>query len=344
MASSGWRLAVPRPSCDSAAVPGIGLITNPRSRLNRRDPSRIQRLGYLIGAHGQAEATCSLDDLHRACEDFHRERIDILGISGGDGTLHHTLTAMIRAYGTDSLPPIAILRGGTMNTVAASFGIRGATPRLLFELIDKHKRGQPFDEFTRPLLQVGDTYGFIFGNGLIYNFLEAYYETGHPSPAVAARLVAQAASSAVFGGALARRLYRRVHARVTVDGETWARQDFSVVAASVVDQIGLGFRPFYRTRDRVDRFQVLGIHTDVAGFISELPRVRAGAPMRRDKVIDALAQEVLFESDEDIGYTIDGDTYVSKRGEGLRVALGPTIRLIRLTGDARGEEQLFAEN
>ncbi len=94
-------------------MPGIGLITNPRSRLNRRDPSRIQRLGYLIGAHGQAEATRSLDDLHRACEDFHRERIDILGISGGDGTLHHTLTAMIRAYGTEPLPPIAILRGGT---------------------------------------------------------------------------------------------------------------------------------------------------------------------------------------------------------------------------------------
>src|SRR3982751_5036060 len=100
-------------------MPGIGLITNPRSRVNRKDPSRLRRLGYLIGSHGQSQATRSLDDLHRVCEDFHRERIDVLGISGGDGTMHHTLTAMVRAYGTDPLPPVAIPRGGTMNTVAA---------------------------------------------------------------------------------------------------------------------------------------------------------------------------------------------------------------------------------
>jgi len=318
-------------------VPGIGLITNPRSRLNKRDPSRIKRLSYLIGSHGQAEATKSLDDLHRACEDFHKERIEILGISGGDGTLHHTLTAMTRAYGDDPLPPVAILRGGTMNTVATSFGIRGATPRLLFELIDKHKRHQAFDTFERSLLRIDDTVGFIFGNGLIYNFLEAYYESPEPSPTVAAKLVAQAASSALFGGPLARRLYRRVRAHVTVDGERWARQDYGVIAAAVVEQIGLGFRPFYRLHDKPDAFQLLGIHTDVVGFISELPRVRAGAPMRRDKVIDALAYEAVIESDDELGFTVDGDTYLRRRVE---LGVGPKVTFIRLTGDARGEEQL----
>ncbi len=319
-------------------MPGIGLITNPRSRVNRRYPERIRRLGYLIGAHGSAEATQSLDDLHRVCQEFHKERIEILGISGGDGTLHHTLTAMVRAYGDDPLPKVAILRGGTMNTVAASFGIRGETPRLLFELIDKHRRGQAFDVFTRPLLKIGDAFGFIFGNGLIYNFLEAYYDTPHPSPAVAARLVAQGSASAVVGGPLARRLYRRVQARVTVDGETWARTDFGVIAAAVVEQIGLGFRPFYRLHDRPAAFQILGIHTDVVGFIAELPRIFAGAPMRRDKVIDALARQVVLESDEELGYTIDGDTYTC-RGR-LEIGLGPSVELIRLSGDARGEEQL----
>jgi len=306
--------------------------------VNRRDPSRIRRLGYLIGAHGSAQATRSLDDLHRVCEDFHKERIDVLGISGGDGTLHHTLTAMIRAYGPDPLPPVAILRGGTMNTVATSFGIRGQTPRLLFELIDKHSRGLPFDTFSTPLLRVGDAFGFIFGNGLIYNFLEAYYETGDPSPAVAARLLAAGSASALVGGALARRLYRRVHAQVTVDGEVWARQDFGVIAAAVVEQIGLGFRPFYRLHDRPGCFQILGIHTDVVGFISELPRIFAGAPMRRDKVIDSLATEVVIQSDSEIGYTVDGDTYVVR--DRLELGVGPRVTLIRLSGDARAESPL----
>ena len=77
----------------------------------------------------------------------------------------------------------------------------------------------------------------------------------------------------------------------------------------------------------------------MVGFIAELPRIRAGAPMRRDKVIDALARTAVFESDEEIGYTIDGDTYLAKGR--LELGIGPTIRLIRLTGDARGEERLL---
>jgi diacylglycerol kinase (ATP) len=321
-------------------VPGIGLITNPRSRLNRRDPARLRRLGYLIGSHGLAEATRSLDDLYRVCEEFKRERIEILGISGGDGTLHHTLTAVIRTYENQPLPLIAILRGGTMNTVANSFGIKGSTPKLLFELVDKHRRGltHELDIFEHEILQVGDRYGFIFGNGVIYNFLHEYYATQHPSPATAAQLVARGALSTIVSGPLAHRLYRRFQARVIVDGDPWARQDFATVAASVVEQIGLGFRPFYRIHDQPGTFAILGIHASAFGFVSELGRIFTGRPMRRDKVIDAVAREALFESEHPLEYTIDGDTYVAE-GQ-LLLRSGPRLRFIRLTGDAVGEASL----
>jgi diacylglycerol kinase family enzyme len=321
-------------------MPGIGLITNPRSRVNKRDPGRARRLGYLIGSHGTAEATKSLDDLYRVCEEFKKERIDVLGISGGDGTMHHTLTAMIKTYGEQPLPLVAILRGGTMNTVANSFGIRGETPNLLFELVDKHRRGLTgeLEVFEQELLKIGDNYGFIFGNGLIYNFLHEYYSTGHPSPATAASLVLRGSVSSAVNGPLAQRLYRRFRARVWVDGDLWARTDFATVAASVVKQIGLGFRPFYRCDEQPGRFAILGIHTDAFGFVSELGRIRAGRPMRRDKVIDAVAKEAIFESETPLEYTIDGDTYV---GEGkLALGIGPRVRFIRLTGDATGEAPL----
>ncbi len=222
-------------------MPGIGLITNPRSRANVRDPSKPLKLGHLIGTHGQAEATRSLDDLYRVCEEFKKERIDVLGISGGDGTMHHTLTAMIKTYGDQPMPPVAILRGGTMNTIANSLGIHGRTPQLLFELVDKHRRGQALDVLERPILQIGDKYGFIFGNGIIYNFLHEYYATGAPSPSTAARLILGAAASTMVNGPLSRRIYRRFRARVTADGDRWACEDFITVAAACVEQIGLGF-------------------------------------------------------------------------------------------------------
>jgi hypothetical protein len=38
-------------------MPGIGVITNPRSRVNKKDPSKMRQLGYLLGSRGSAEAT-----------------------------------------------------------------------------------------------------------------------------------------------------------------------------------------------------------------------------------------------------------------------------------------------
>jgi diacylglycerol kinase (ATP) len=319
-------------------VPGIGLITNPRSRVNKKDPSKPRALAHLIGSHGTAEATGSLDDLYRVCEEFKKERIDVLGISGGDGTMHHTLTAMIRTYGDQPMPPVAILRGGTMNTIANSLGIKGDPPNLLFELVDKHRRGVALETFERNLLQVGDRYGFIFGNGIIYNFMHEYYGTGAPSPSTAVKLIASAAASTMVRGPLSKRIYRRFKAQVVCDGDRWACDDYITVAAAVVEQIGLGFTPFYRCRERPGHFAVLGIHTSAIGFVSELPAILRGQPMRRDKVIDQVARELVFYSDEKVEYMIDGDTYVGE--ETLTLKTGPAIRFIKLTGDAQGEEPL----
>jgi diacylglycerol kinase family enzyme len=236
---------------------------------------------------------------------------------------------MIRTYGDEPLPPVAILRGGTMNTIARSFGIFGETPRLTFELVDRHRRGllDTIPWFEREILQVGDAYGFIFGNGIIYNFLHEYYATGKASPITAAQLIARATGSTLVGGSLAQRMYKRFRARVVADGDRWACEDFITVAAAVVEQIGLGFKPFYRVHERADAFALLGIHTDAVGFVAELPNILSGKPMRRDKVIDQTARHVVFESDEQLEYIIDGDTYVQEGSLTLRV--GPKLRFLR---------------
>ena len=315
-------------------MPGIGVITNPRSRLNKRNPAAMRKLGYLIGDRGAAAATTSLDDLYRVAEEFKRADIDILGINGGDGTIHHTLTAFVKTYGAQPLPMVAILRGGTLNTIANSYGIHGAPEQLLFELVDKYHNHDPFDLFDKEILRIGDAYGFIFGNGAIYNFLSAYYQTGRPSPTTGARLLLRTVGSSLVGGALARQLTARFHGRVTVDGVAWAKDDFMAIGAACVEQIGLGFKPFYRWADP-GGFPILGIHVQSAlGLIAELPRVHAGRPMRRHKVIDQVAREVLIEAPS-VDYTIDGDTY-SVKGE-LRLSLGPRLRFIRLTGQPVSE-------
>jgi diacylglycerol kinase (ATP) len=309
-------------------MPGIGLITNPRARTNQKDPAQMRRLGYLLGSRGLPEATKSLDDLYRVAEEFRATGIDILGVNGGDGTIGTTLTAFIKVYraaGTP-LPLVAILRGGTMNTIANSIGIKGAPGKLLFDLLDRYHNLEPFTYYEREVLKVGDDYGFLFGNGVIHNYLKAYYSTGNPSPQVAAKVLFRAIISSITGSEFSRALTRRFRAHVTADGRDWAVTDFITVAAATVEQIGLGFAPFYRTNERPGTFACLGIHTTAMGFVTELPRVRLARPMRRDKVIDVVARHVHFESDEPLEYMLDGDTH--QTGTTLEIELGPRLRFI----------------
>jgi diacylglycerol kinase (ATP) len=307
-------------------VPGIGVITNPRSRVNKRDPGKMRQLGYLLGSHGAPYATKSLDDLYRAAEEFKAAGIDILGINGGDGTIHVTVTAFAQVYGDAPLPKIAILPGGTLNTIAAGVGIRGKPQDMLYEVIDRYHQGEELKVVERNVLQIGDKYGFIFGNGLIANFLEAYYATGRPSPIMGAKVLARAIGSALIRGKFIKRLFRRWVGQVTVDGETWARADFATVAAATVAEIGLGFAPFYRCEEKPGHFALLGIHAAPFGVILELPRIRRARPMRRDKCISQVARRVVMASDEPFSYTIDGDLYSGARE--LVLATGPRLQLV----------------
>src|ERR1700733_419066 len=109
----------------------IGVVLNPRSRRNLRDPRAASRLARALGDHGVVREARTLDDLYRIAEDFKKLQIDVLGISGGDGTNHVTLTGFINVYAGNQLPQIAFLRGGTMNTVANSVGIRRGKPEGL---------------------------------------------------------------------------------------------------------------------------------------------------------------------------------------------------------------------
>ena len=98
---------------------GIGIILNPHSRSNRQNPERIKRLGFIVGDKGSCKLTNDIRDLPEIVHEFREKQIDILGISGGDGTNHCTLTTFINEYKDTPLPTIAFLRGGTMNAIAA---------------------------------------------------------------------------------------------------------------------------------------------------------------------------------------------------------------------------------
>lgn len=314
-------------------MPGIGIITNPHSRRNRRYPEQMRRLGYILGQHDAYELTNRVEDVAAVAQRFKESDIDILALNGGDGTNHVTLTRFIEVYGDHPLPKIALLRGGTMNTVSHSVGIKGTPSRLLANLVEKYYTGQPFETTMRDMLCVRDEhgkhYGFIFGNGLISNFLEIYYGTGHPSPTTAAVLVAQGVSQLLTGGGpIVDQLFKPFRADIEfADGSTWPNINYQTITASTVDQIGLGFRPFIRCEERSGAFHVLGITADPAAVVKLLPKVRLGLALDERDALSAVTERVTFSSDEPITYTVDGDMHTSHDGRVVLEA-GPRVEII----------------
>ncbi len=314
-------------------VPGIGVVLNPRSGKNLRDPGQARRLARTLGDQGIVREAHSIEELYRIAEDFQRLDIDVLGISGGDGTNHVTLTGFIDVYKTQSLPQVAFLRGGTMNTVANSIGVpRGKAEALLDRLIRAyaHRSEQPLANVERHVMRIGTTYGFLFGTGAVYGFLAEYYRggTGHPSALIAARTLLSGVGSALVGGEVVSRIAAPFVGSVTLDdGTHWEEREYFAVAGGTIDQIGLNFKPFYRWGESPGTFHMLGIRTTAMGFIADLPRIWRAQPMREGKTLEATPKHARIESrDGTMRYMIDGDLHETKGP--LDVTIGPRVQIL----------------
>src|SRR6202142_1024021 len=112
----------------SGFVPGIGVILNPKSGRNLRDPGAASRLARTLGDYGVLREAGSIDELYRIAEDFREVDIDVLAISGGDGTNHVTLTGFLDVYGGATMPQVSPLRGGPMKPLPHSVGVRRGKP------------------------------------------------------------------------------------------------------------------------------------------------------------------------------------------------------------------------
>lgn len=322
---------------------GIGVIYNPRSRYHDRDPRAWLRLERALSGHGVVREAASIAALHRAAEDFRRLDIDVLAISGGDGTNGVTIGGFLDVYGDQALPRIALLRGGTGNTIADSLGVRRGRPESsLARLLNAYLRRRPLRDVPRFLMRVrsdnprrvdgGPTgevsHGFLFGTGVVCGYLREYYAGGTPDAKVAAKTLLRAIGSSIVRGPMIRRMAQPYRGSVRLsDGSQWPARDYLAVAAGTVEQIGLGFTPFYRMRERTEAFHILGIHARPMGFVRQLDRIWSGSAMRPGHAYDALATSVHLDSPErPLAYMVDGDLYQCDGG--LEVSLGPAARII----------------
>lgn len=313
-------------------TPPIVLLGNPRARRVRRHPELRDRLEGVIAGHGWCAWPDTLEALDGAAARAHAEGARLVVVHGGDGTCHAVLTAVVRAWGDDPLPRIALLPGGTMNTIAKNLGLRGAPDALLRGVLRALAR-DPVPIVRQDLVAVGGTVGFLFGTGVIANYLEPYYEGSEPGPAKAAWVLLRAALSALVGGRFARRITRPVRAVVTVDDEELPERRFLAVGAGAVADVGLGFRPFFRAMVVARHLHGVFVASSAFRFAFELPGIWLGRPMRHPLNRDRVLRRLHLRSEEPITYMVDGDLHVGPPT--LEVTVGPELEIVVPPDDDR---------
>ncbi len=307
----------------------IGLVMNPRSRYLRRHPAAIGRLQAQLAGRGLVAESKDLDHIKRVAEDFRKEGVDLVAVAGGDGTAGITIAAFHDVFG-DDMPPFAMLRGGTMNTVSNALHLpRGTPEKNLARLLAQTSNGVAATTTSRATLRADGRVGFLFGTGVFASFLREYYKRGNndPSAVTAAETIGFMAASALVQGALIKKLATPDTLTLEVDGQRFPTNQYLAVTAGTVEQVGLGFSPFYLADRFRGAFHLLALTGTTSQVVRELPKVWLGLPVKPSNGMNLVARRAVLECPTgNVDYMVDGDVYTSNGP--LVVETGPTVKIV----------------
>lgn len=305
----------------------IGVILNPHAHAVKRRPGMRERLAAILGSRGEVVETRSPEDLTHALDRLMGSGAQVIATCGGDGTNLSTITELVRKFGATRLPAFALLRGGTVNTVAENLAIRGQPEELLARLIARREAGE-LSLRGQDLLHVSGRYGFLFAAAMGARFLEAYYERREPGPGWAALLAARTIASSLVYGPFARRLFSEVPAELEVDGRPErAVSHPRLLLASTVPDVGIGMRVTWQAGRQPGRFHLIASHLSTAKMALQLPRVLAGRPLAGSPHLDVLARSAHLRFPSPEPFTLDGELY---RAREISIEIGPRLSIARL--------------
>lgn len=311
---------------------GVGVIFNPNAKRYKKNPDKLQRMAFIIGEKASGKPTQDIADLHVVADEFKSKDIDILAISGGDGTIHCTLTAFIKVYGEKPLPKIALLRGGTQNNIANVYGIKGDTEHLLSRLL-LHYHENPDALLQKDLRLMhftdnlgGSVYGAVFGAMAAYNYMAHYYTKPNLNKWAAIQAALELGCSGLLHGKLIRKVFERVDTEFVVDGKAWGFANCNGIAAGSIPMPGLNLKLFRHMRTQNERFHFLATSVYPRSFLWQLPLLGLGRAPKTDNVMEALPLDLQMKFSNPIGYCVDGDM-IGPASE-IRIQQGPLVTLL----------------
>ncbi len=333
----------------------IGVLTNPNSGKNRRNPGRLDDLERAVAGHGVVRQTQSLDELGAVVREFTSLGCRYWVVDGGDGTLHWLLsTAKNIASPSDAPWPMVIPgNGGSIDFVAHKAGVRGQAPDIVRALVAALERGEqgpssPYVELDtlhitgRSDEDTFERIGFATAiGGVAQRFFDKLYKRERVDALGIVDVLAKASVGGVAGSAprplrdrlvpslqqYADDIFEPTRARVQVDGEMLGFDSFSSLQVGSIDINLGGVVRTFRHAAAQGVMHAQAISSSRLGVVANLPNIVLGTRIWGQHVFDGPARELRAEavSGATLDPVIDGELCYGLRS--LEVRQGPRLRI-----------------
>jgi len=243
----------------------IGLISNPKSHLNRRGLANIEEAARSAGlTHLVLD---DMADLLPALNELAAAEVELLVVNGGDGTLQGALTALLEDRPFERLPRLAVLARGMTNMSAADVGLTGRPDRALARLAtlwrDPDRSPSLVSRAVLRLENIADSpvqRAMFFGAGGICGAIDYCRTKVHPW-----RIKADWASGLTLVGLLASWLLtggrsdvvKPESIGVSLDNGPETREDLLLVLATTLDRLVMGSTPFWHQKGEPLRYTAI---------------------------------------------------------------------------------------
>jgi hypothetical protein len=123
--------------------------------------------------------------VHNALVDFADQDVDLVVISGGDGTVQAVLTVLFHQHPFAKQPQLMVLEAGTTNMIAGDVGVLGNQNQALSRLFQWVQTGSgKVTKIQRPIIRLqipGHEVkcGMFFGAGAISQGIQYYHKNLH---------------------------------------------------------------------------------------------------------------------------------------------------------------------
>jgi len=311
----------------------LGLIFNPLASRNKKGGKEgFETLKEALGKRVKAYVTESKGDIPNVLKELREKGATLLCISGGDGSIQHVISNYVNLFGSESLPPIFPLPGGTMNMITAEAGLKGNQVSLCKRLVHSIQKGKELRILKRGLIRVTDpkigyeNYSFTWLDGFLYKFIDWYYREGG-GVGKALRLTLRAGVIVFISPN--HELFREVTSRIYINGSKLPYESHLLIAAGTISRLVFGFRVFVKEANPGENFSLFYLRSPyLKKAVFQLPRtLYIGLPSDRSgSVINDSAKNVQIKGNT--GYVIDGEIYKPDKCADITLDVGPEVRFV----------------